>query len=105
VANIEKTFPQATGKLLTLFPHEKEGVSLASWSSLKAEAEERAAPNLGRYDVTLDDTYRYWMVFEGSTQPTDWDQWVDVIDIYDGKILADDLDPSALAKINQHRRG
>ena len=104
MADITKTFVQATDKLLTLFPHRRHGVSLANWNSLKREADEDAAPNLGSYTVTLDDTYRYWFVYEGSDAPDDWDQWVDILDIYDGAIRSEDLGTSALAAINKNRR-
>ena len=82
MANVAKTFTSAPDKVLYLFPHSRYNVSLADWGDDAVEATEQAAPDLGRYDVTLDDTYRYWMVFEGAAQPTDWDQYVDIIDIY-----------------------
>jgi hypothetical protein len=105
VADLEKTFPQESGLTLYCFPDQRyDDVSLDDWDDLAVDANEQAAPDLGRYDVTLDDTYRYWMVFEGATQPTDWDQWIDVIDIYDGQITAENLSTSAIAKINQSRR-
>lgn len=103
MANVEKTFPQATGKVLYCFPEERYALSFSAWSGTRALATESAAPNLGRYTVTLDDTYRYWLVFEGSATPADWDQWIDKIDIYSGVIRAEDLDTSAIVKINQHR--
>jgi len=105
MANVAKTFPTAPGKFLYLFPHSRYGVSLADWgTATRKTATEQAAPNLGLYDVTLDDAYRYWMVFEGVTAPTDWDMYVDIIDIYDGALQSTDFSDSALAKINQHRR-
>ena len=105
MANIEKDFVFDTGKTLRLFPDRRYGVSPSTWGSNAKVATEQSSPNHGTYDVTLDDTYRYWMGFEGSGQPANWGLWQFVLDIYDGKILADDLDPSALAKINQHRKG
>lgn len=103
MADIEKTFPAESGLILYCFPDQRYGVSLADWDDDAAEATEQASPNLGRYDVTLDDTYRYWLVFEGEDQPTDWDQWVDVVDIYEGVLQSADFADSAIAKINQHR--
>lgn len=103
MANIEKKFTQATDKILYLFPHVQYGLNITSWGDNSVEATEDESPNLGRYSVTLDDTYRYWYVFEGEDQPIDWDQWVDVVDIYDGITTSNDLSDSAIAKINQYK--
>ena len=86
MAETQKTFPAESGLILYCFPDQRYGVSLADWDDDAAEATEQAAPNLGRYDVTLDDTYRYWMVFEGGDQPTDWDQWVIQLDIVEESV-------------------
>ena len=103
MADIEKTFPAESGLILYCFPDQRYGVSLADWDDDAVVADEQDAPNLGRYDVTLDDTYRYWMVFDGAAQPADWDQWVDVIDVHDGQLRAADISTDAIVKINQHR--
>jgi hypothetical protein len=83
VADVPITFPAESVPSLACFPDQRYGISLSQWDDFAVEAIEQSAPNLGRYDVTLDDTYRYWMVFEGliQTQPTDWNQWIDVIDL------------------------
>jgi len=89
-------------KTLRLFPDERHDVSLDTWVANAKVANQREAPNKGLYDAIIDDTYRYWVVFEGSDQPTDWSKWVMVVDIESGKITADDLTPSALQIINQN---
>jgi hypothetical protein len=103
MAETQKTFPAESGLILYCFPDQRYGVSLADWDDEAAEATEQSAPNLGRYDVTLDDTYRYWMVFEGEDQPTDWDQWVLQLDIGEVLLTAESFSESAIARINSIR--
>lgn len=81
MANISRSFVSAPNKTLTLFPHSVYGLDLADWGTYSKSSTQQDAPNLGRYDTVLDDTYRLWMIFEGSAQPTDWDKWIGKYDI------------------------
>lgn len=103
MTNVVKPFLAESGLILSCYPDRRYDLSLDDWNDHMSVAEEEDSPDLGSYLVTLDDTYRYWLVFEGEDQPTDWDQWVDNIDIKDGKITSDDLDDTAITKINQNR--
>lgn len=99
------SFMADTGKTTyRLFPSQENGVSLSTWGSNAKVATEAAAPDLGKYTATVDDTYRYWTLFDGASQPASWGEWVAVIDIHDGVIRSEDLDTSALAAINKHRK-
>lgn len=68
-------------KTLRLFPDRRYGLSLSTWGANAKTADEEAAPNKGSYESTVDDTYRYYVLFEGSAQPDDWSEWLAVIDI------------------------
>jgi hypothetical protein len=103
MANLAITFDGEVGKTYRLFPAPRYNLSLADWATYKKDATQQASPNTGKYDVTVDDTYRYYRVFDGET-PASWALWELEIDIYNGAIRADDFSDSALAKINQHRR-
>jgi len=64
----------ATGKTLYAFP---VAHSLANWTTYRVELTEAASPNAGRYSGTLDDANGdEWWLFNGSSQPTDWDEAV-----------------------------
>lgn len=103
MANILKKFVSAPNKILYLFPHADYELSFSTWEANKKQATQESAPDLGRYSVTLDDTYRYWMIFEGSGTPSDWDQWTGIYDIYASMVIVDDIKTLAITKINQHR--
>jgi hypothetical protein len=73
--------------------------SLASWATYRALLTEAAAPNLGRYTATLNDTYGMsWAVFSGSSQPSSWDLNVAMIDITSDAIQsASTVDPDIVS--------
>lgn len=63
-----------TGKIYYAFP---VGVSFALWTAQRRLLVERAAPDLGWYDVTLDlSISKEWLVFEGEDVPALWDDWL-----------------------------
>ena len=104
MANLAITFDGETGKTYRLFPAPRYDLSLADWATYKKDATQQASPNAGKYDVTVDDTYRYYRAFDGDTQPASWALWELEIDIHAGVLQSTDFSDSALAKINQHRR-
>jgi len=103
MANLAISFDADAGKTYRLFPAPRYGLSLADWTTYKKNATEQSSPNAGTYTATIDDTYRYYRVFEGDSQPANWSLWDYEVDIYSGVIRAEDLDTSAIVKINQHR--
>lgn len=81
MANKLITFKEDPDKALRLFPDERYDISLSTWGTNARVATQAASPNQGKYSATVDDTYRYWTVFEGATQPANWSSWLQVIDI------------------------
>lgn len=81
MADVVKTFSAEVDQDYYLYPHQDYGLSLADWATHVKPATQADAPNKARYSATLDDTYRYWMVFIGATQPTDWSEWEYVVDL------------------------
>lgn len=73
-------------KTLRLFPDERYDLSLSTWVANAKVANQRAEPDKGLYDATIDDTYRYWVVFEGVDQPADWSKWLYLLDTADPEI-------------------
>jgi hypothetical protein len=70
---------QTTGLTLYAYP---DGVSLANWSTSRVAITEQAAPNLGRYAGTLDDSIAtLWRLFIGASQPSGWDDAVEVFQL------------------------
>ena len=63
-----------TDKIYYAFP---VGVSFALWIPQRKRLNERGAPDLGWYDVTLDlSISKEWLVFEGEDVPESWDDWL-----------------------------
>jgi len=85
MANRAVSTTQATGLTLYAYP---DGTSLASWASSRVAVTEQAAPNLGRYYGVLDDSIAtLWRLFIGSTQPSSWDEAVEVFQIASTSIV------------------
>ena len=62
--------------------------SLADWSTHRVQLTEKAAPNLGRYQGSADDTKGYdWAVFSGANQPDSWDERVAIVDLRHSAIV------------------
>ena len=84
MANLAITFDAQAGKTYRLFPAPRYNLSLGDWATYKKNATEQSAPNAGKYSATVDDTYRYYRVFQGDSQPANWGLWELEIDIFDG---------------------
>lgn len=80
MADRDITFPWDADATIRLFPDQRYGLSLSTWATHVKTPTQQAAPNKGRYDATTNDTYRFYMIFEGSSQPSDWGLWLAVID-------------------------
>lgn len=104
MANVDRVFSGEIDTTYRLFPDQRYELSLSDWGTYVKTPVERSSPDKGQYDVTLDDTYRYWMVFATSVQPDNWSEWELIVDIESGKITSDDLSQSAIVKINQYRK-
>jgi hypothetical protein len=60
------------GQTLYAYP---DGYSLADWITHRVQLVEQSAPNLGRYQATLDESKStLWRFFEGAGQPTNWSE-------------------------------
>jgi hypothetical protein len=59
------------------FPDRASGYSLADWTTHRVQLTEGTGANAGHYTGSLDETKsQLWWAFEGSSQPTDWDDQI-----------------------------
>lgn len=62
---------------------------LAEWLTYRAVLTQSIAPNLGRYQNTVDDDIAYeWAIFAGAGQPADWSEAITSYDVRVQTILA-----------------
>ena len=97
-----KYFTAPTGSVVKALPF--PAGSLANYVSQGVAAVEAAAPNLGRFSISLDDaTSMQWYLFIGSSQPTSWDDWYqsfDLTPVVDLDTLATDIATDVSADVD-----
>jgi len=63
------------GLTIYAFPDRASGYSLADWTTHRVLLTEGTGANAGHFTAELDESKpRLWRLFEGETQPTDWNQ-------------------------------
>lgn len=71
---IDVSITRPTGQTLYAYPDLTGGFSLADWTTHRVLLNPGTAPNTGIYTAQLDETKAsLWRVFQGATQPSNWD--------------------------------
>lgn len=87
-----------SGLSLYAFPADS-AYSLVDWTTHRVALAERAGPDVGIYDATLDDAKGVtWLVFEGANQPAGYAYAIAKVDLLGEQIAADAAAAKAAAE-------
>lgn len=85
MANQVKRFSETSGLALYAFPR---SFVFSSWVASRVSIPESAAPNLGKYTATLDDSIdTEWSIFVGIGQPASWDDEIGSISLDSSSVI------------------